>query len=71
MEGIVEIEVVIYGQDSDTGDYIASFEGKEIIVDLVSMDLVDPEEDDIHGRYIVFGVLEDDIFIAAKITKVN
>ena len=70
MEGIVEIEVLIYGHDASTGDYIASYGGKEIRVDLLSMDVVDLE-DDIHGRYIVYGVLEDDIFIAAKLTKLN
>ena len=70
MEGIVEIEVLIYGHDASTGDYIGDYSGKEIRLDLLSMDVIDLE-DDIHGRYIVYGVLEDDIFIAAKLTKLN
>ena len=73
MEGFegVEIEVLVYGWDSASGDYIGEYEGEEVKVDLISMDLVDTETDDIHGKIKVVGFWDDDIFIAESFKTLN
>lgn len=61
----VKIEANIHYLTSDHSGYIASYDGKEIKVDLFTCcDLFNLDEDDIYGKVSLVGFWDEDVFVA-------